>query len=48
MTALEPIYAALWAMVSALPAFAHTTRRPVAPQNLADGQFPALLRAMLV
>lgn len=43
MIALEPIYAALWAIVSALPAFNYTTRRPVVPANLADGQFPALL-----
>ncbi len=43
MMALEPTYAALWAIVSALPDFNYTTRRPTAPQNLADGQFPALL-----
>jgi hypothetical protein len=43
MTALEPTYAALWAIVSALPAFPYTTRRPVVPANLSDGQFPALL-----
>jgi hypothetical protein len=43
MSALEPIYAALWSIVSALPAFNYTTRRPVVPTNLSDGQFPALM-----
>ncbi len=43
MIALEPAYAALWAKVSALPAFSYTTRRPVVPANLSDGQFPSLM-----
>lgn len=42
MIALEPTYAALWAQVSTLPCWNYTSRRPVPPGNLADGQFPAL------
>ena len=44
MIALEPIYAALWAKIQASVAGVnYFTRRPVVPQNLADGQFPAML-----
>lgn len=43
MIALEPIYAALWAKITPLPGVNYFTRRPVVPQNLADGQFPAVM-----
>ena len=42
MIALEPIYAALWSAISAIPGVNYFSRRPVVPQNLADGQFPAV------
>jgi hypothetical protein len=40
---IEPTYAALWALISGLPGVNFATRRPVAPANLADGQYPALM-----
>ena len=43
MIALEPIYAALWAKIQAIPGVNYFSRRPVVPQNLADGQFPAVM-----
>ena len=42
MIALEPIYAALFAKLAAISGINYSSRRPVVPQNLADGQFPAL------
>ena len=42
MIALEPIYAALWAKISAIPGVNLFSRRPVVPANLSDGQFPAM------
>jgi len=43
MIALEPIYAALWANLQAMPGVNYFSRRPVVPANLSDGQFPAVL-----
>jgi hypothetical protein len=43
MIALEPIYAALFAKLTAISGINYSSRRPVVPQNLADGQFPSVM-----